>query len=87
MIRHSIRNLAGRYDCFAEILVYMGVHSSKRKLLAILPLSRTDNIARQQPGYGTCRKLHRFLTAHSARQPAAQEKGAQTPVGDRQSQP
>jgi hypothetical protein len=31
----------------------------------------------------TRRKLHRFLTLHSARQPAAREKGAQTRVGDR----
>ena len=51
------------------------------------PLIHNGSEEEQSSLDSTCRKLHRFLTPHSARQPAAREKGAQTRVGDRQSRP
>jgi len=51
------------------------------------PLIPNGSEEEQSSFDSTCRKLHRFLTPHSARQPAAREKGAQTRVGDRQSRP
>ena len=51
------------------------------------PLIHNGSEEEQSSLDSTCRKLHRFLTPHSARQPAAREKGAHTRVGDRQSRP
>ena len=51
------------------------------------PLIHNGSEEEQSSFDSTCRKLHRFLTPHSARQPAAREKGPQTHVGARQSRP
>ena len=51
------------------------------------PLIHNGSEEEQSSFDSTCRKLHRFLTLHSARQPAAREKGQKTRVGDRQSRP
>jgi hypothetical protein len=51
------------------------------------PLIPNGSEEEQSSFDSTCRRLHRFLTPHSARQPAAREKGGQTRVGDRQSRP
>ena len=49
------------------------------------PLIHNGSEEEQRSFDATCRRLHRFLTPHSARQPAAREKKAQPRVGDRQS--
>ena len=51
------------------------------------PLIHNGSEEEQSSFDSTCRRLHRFLTPHSPRQPAAREKGTQTRVGDRQSRP
>jgi hypothetical protein len=42
------------------------------------PLIHNGSVEEQSSFDSTCRKLHRFLTPHSARPPAARKKGAQT---------
>ena len=51
------------------------------------PLIHNGSEEEQSSFDSTCRKLHRFRTQNSARQPAAREKGAQTRMADRQSRP
>jgi hypothetical protein len=51
------------------------------------PLLYNGSEEEQSSFDSTCRKLHRFLTLHSARQPSARKKGAHTRAGDQQSRP
>ena len=51
------------------------------------PLIHNGSEEEQNSFDATCRKLHRFLTLNSARQPAARKKVAQPRVGDRRSRP
>jgi hypothetical protein len=51
------------------------------------PLVHNGSEEEQSSFDSTCRKLHRFLSLHSARQPAARGKGHKTRVGNLQPRP